>query len=109
MNPETSNTFERAPDRVPTQEEVALQFRELIKGEYQEVRKCEDEQGLYLWQVVVPGEAKGETTEYSYIRRGSHKEVSSSGTKIYVVYYEDGIPVGGKDLANFNEGTWDIG
>ena len=47
-----------------------------------------------------------ETAEYQYMRKGifpNHNE--SLETTIHVVYFENGIPVGGHDIANYNSET----
>jgi hypothetical protein len=38
------------PEHIPTAEEVLLLFEKLVgEKKYEEVRKLEDEKGLYLW------------------------------------------------------------
>jgi hypothetical protein len=67
-----------------------------------------NEKGLYLLEVVVPGEKEGETTQYEYNRKGTYKECQSSETEIHVVYYENGTPVGGISAAKFVGVKWEI-
>jgi len=107
MNKEKEPIIET--EHIPTAEEVHAVFRGLIKGEYKEVRKREDEQGLYLLDVVVPGETEDEKTEYGYIREGQHKEQQMiMATEIYVVYYKNDIPIHGTSAARIVNGKWVI-
>ncbi len=88
MREDKPSELETGPEHVPTPEEVRSVFRELIGGEYREVRKREDEKGLYLLEVVVPGEAEGETTEYAYMRKGRYAEGQISTTEIHITFYD---------------------
>lgn len=102
------NLSELAPEHIPIPEEVHLVFRELAGKEYKEVRKREDEQGLYLLEVEVAGEAEGEITEYAYMRKGRYAEGQISATEIHVTYYKDGEPVSGTSAARLIDGEWKI-
>jgi hypothetical protein len=69
-------------------------------------RELRDEQGLYLLEAEVPGAASGETTEYIYQRKGKFPNGSDAKeTIINVVYLEDGIPVGGHSVAEYDSAT----
>jgi len=102
------NSFEIQSEYIPTPEEVHSILKELIGKEYKEVRKLEDEQGLYILEVVIPGEKEGEETGYEYMRKGRYKEGQSSTIEIHVVYYENSIPVGGTSAARYVDGKWII-
>lgn len=96
-------------ERIPTPEEVASAFEKLIdKREYTEIRKCEDEQGVYLYEVKIHGDLPGEEIEYAYMRKGEYKEGSTSGMEINVTYYENGMAVSGTSAARFIYGKWKI-
>lgn len=100
---------EKKPEQIPTIEEVSSVFRELIgEKEYTEVRKYEDEQGLYLYEIKIQGDLPGEETGYEYMREGRYGEGSSLSTEIHIVYYEKGIPVGGTSAARYIDGKWKI-
>lgn len=103
-----SNIFERKPEHIPTPEEVCLVFKELTDKEYKEVRRCEDEKGLYLLEVAIPGDSENEVTEYLYMRKGRYKECQSSTTEIRVTYYENNIPISGTSAARYVEENWKI-
>lgn len=83
-------------------------FRELIGKEYIEVRKLEDEQGLYLYEVKILGDLPGEEIGYEYMRKGQYEEGSSLSTEIHIVYYENGIPISGTSAARYVDGKWII-
>lgn len=102
------NLPEGEQEYIPTPEAVHSVFRELAKKEYTIARQLEDERGLYLLEVVVPGEQEGETTEYAYMRKGHYKEGESSATEIHVTYYENEIPISGTSAARYIDGKWKI-
>lgn len=83
-------------ERIPTQEEVKQVFEKLlgIKG-YEELKKKEDENGLYLWNVIIKGEK--EDIEYSYIRKGNYPPPDGSPLETAVhtwISDKDGMPLG---------------
>jgi len=102
------NLSETEIEHIPTQEEVCSVFGELIKGKYTEIRKLEDEQGLYLYEVKTPGDSADEEVGYEYMRKGHYKEGGSLSTEIHVVYYEKGIPISGTSAARHINGKWII-
>lgn len=102
------NTFEEKPESIPTPEEVQLVFEQLIgEKEYKDVRKLEDEEGLYLWDIVISGEDGN--TEYSYMREGQYSEGKTLNTAIHVTFFdESGTPVGGHSVAKYMGGKWEL-
>lgn len=102
------NLSETESEHIPTSEEIHSVFQELIGKKYKEVRKLEDEQGLYLLEIVIPGEKEDEETRYEYMRKGRYKEGASLSTEIHVVYYENGNAVGGTSAARYIDGKWVI-
>ncbi len=102
------NNFEEGPEAVPTPEEVQSVFEQLVgKEEYEDIRKLEDEHGLYLWDIKIPRE-DGDT-EYSYMRAGQYSEGQASTTAIHVTFFDEGgIPVGGHSVAKYVEGEWKL-
>ena len=57
MYEQPPNNFEQEIEKIPTPEEVQSVFEQLIgEGEYETERKVEDENGLYLWSVVIMNE-----------------------------------------------------
>src|SRR6185503_12433279 len=101
MKESEGNPFESEPEHIPTPEEVHSVFRELIRKEYSEKRKLEDEKGLYILEVEAPGDSEGEVNEYAYMRKGRHPEGEISVTEIHVTFYENGAPVSGTSAARF--------
>ncbi len=102
------NAGEKVPEPIPTPEEVRLIFEQLFGNkECKDLRKLEDEKGLYLWEVRIPGE--GGDTEYSYMRKGEHKEGQALDTVINIVFLDgEGQPVGGHSVAKFIDGKWNL-
>lgn len=100
--PPDTSTFEESPEKVPTPEDVEVAFEQLIGGErYEEIRKLEDEEGLYLWDVVSGG------NEYSYMRKGQYAEGQASESAIHVTFFDDsGVPCGGHSVAKFVNGSF---
>ena len=109
MGENESKYVEMSPEKIPTSEEVHLVFKELAGKEYKEARKCEDEKGLYLLEVITSGDAEGEKIEQAYMRKGRYKEGQTSATEIHVTYYDkDGFPESGTSVAKFLNGKWII-
>ena len=104
----TPEEVEKGPESIPTLEEVQSVFEQLIGEEkYEEVRRLEDEQGLYLWDIIVSG--KEGNTEYSYMRKGRYPEGQSSATAIHVTFFDEtDTPVGGHSVAKYREGDWQL-
>ena len=101
-------SVENELESIPTPEEIQSIFEQLIgEKEYEDIRKLEDEQGLYLWDIIIPGE--GGNTEYSYMRKGQYPEGQASVTAIHVTFFDEaGIPVGGHSVAKYIEGDWKL-
>ncbi len=104
-----SNPFETQTERILSKEEVLEVILRCLKGAEvvsEFTREKTDGDGLYLYEVRVNGENPGEYAEYLYLRKGIYFDMNAtSKTNISVVYYEDGIPVGGKNLEEYNEQT----
>jgi len=103
---EDLNRPEKGLESIPTAEEVHAIFERLIRGaRYKELRKLEDERGLLLWEIVVPG--KDGKTEYEYMRKGHHSGGQTADTAIHAVYYNrDGMPRSGHQVATYTNGEW---
>ena len=102
---------ERKPEIIPTSEDVILLFEKLAgEAEYDGVRKLEDDQGLYLWEIKIAQEDG--SIEYSYIRKGNYKERGLAGgsaadTAIHITYFDnDGIPISGHSVYKLIDGKW---
>jgi len=108
MHEKPPNTFEVGPEFVPTSKEVQSAFEQLIGEEkYEDIRKLEDERGLYLWDIKIPGEAGD--TEYSYMRAGQYPEGRASATAIHITFFDqEGFPVGGHSVAKYINGEWKL-
>ena len=95
---------EKRPETIPTMEGVRSVFEQLVEGGvYEDIRVMEDGEGLYLWDIKV-----GEGIEYSYMRKGAYEQGSSSDTKIYVTFFDGGMPIGGHDVAKYIDGEWQM-
>ncbi len=91
--------------KILSREEVLKAISEHVEG-YTLSRELSDEKGVYLREVEVAGEKEGEVTEYQYMRKGRHSNHNESDqTAISVIYYRDGVPVGGERIAVFSEET----
>ena len=98
-------------EHVPTLEEVQSLFEKIVgKEKYEDVRKFEDEEGLYLWEVKITKEDG--SVEYSYIRKGDYKSKglaggSASETAIHITYFDnDGKPISGRSLLKLINDQW---
>jgi hypothetical protein len=106
---EKGETEEQAPERIPTLEEVFSIIKSLTEKETTEVRRLEDEDGVYLLEVTVPGDTENEVEEFGYMRKGNWgSKGKTTMTEIHLTYYTDGFPVGGKEVARFINDEWEI-
>ena len=106
MNEWPSVSHEDEHEKIPTIEAVRSVLEEmLVLADVKEVRRCEDKDGLYLWEVALTTEEG--SAEYSYARAGRFPEGHAASTAIHVTYFdEDDFPMGGDRVASFKEGTW---
>lgn len=103
------DNFEEGSESIPTSEDVQSVFEQLVgEEEYEEVRKLEDEKGLYLWDIIISGE-DGDI-EYIYMRKGRYGEKGeASATAIHVTFFDkEGNAVGGDSVAKYIEGKWEL-
>jgi len=77
-----------------------------IVGEWKATRELADECGPYLLEAEVNDSEAGGMVQYAFRRAGTYREFQTRVTTIEVVYYKNGIPVGGKTVANFVNGKW---
>jgi len=99
------HTPESASERILSSQEVLDAISQFAEG-YTLGRELSDEQGVYLREVEIEGEKTGETIEYQYMRKGNHGNQNvSMETAISVIYYDDGMPVGGSRVAILDEET----
>ncbi len=95
----------------PSPGAISETFKKLLEGiEGKIVRKFEDEKGIIACDIefVLPD---GETALLEYMRKGRHDVMggsSSQRTNIYVTYFDEGVPVGGTNVAEYRNGQWDI-
>ena len=106
--PPGQKSVETTPEVIPTRDQVFAVFKRLLPGmDLPTGRICEDEQGLYLWEVRIKKE-DGDV-EYLYMRKGRFSEGQASKTAIDVAFYDvDGKPIGGSTVARFENGVWKI-
>jgi hypothetical protein len=99
------SSIESVSERILTSEQVLEALSRFAEG-FALGRELSDEKGVYLREIEKPGENAGETIEYQYMRKGNHgRQNVSSETAISVIYYENGMPVGGDRIAIFSEET----
>ena len=99
------NSFEKGPEKIPTKAEVMEVISRFAENTIL-TRELSDEQGLYLLEVKIEGENPSEITQYEYVRKGRFPDGNqSSGTVIHVVYYQNEVPIGGHDVANYDSET----
>ncbi len=100
--------FEGGPDPIPSEEEIRSVFEELAgASDFKEIRKLEDDAGVYLWEVSVP--TKEGTDKYLYARKGTHDESRTLVTKISVSRVNKaGLPVESGTAAKFIDGKWEM-
>src|SRR3989344_6950975 len=90
-------------EQLLTEESILSAFGQLIgETKFTERRKLSDEQGIYIWEIVIP-DGDG-TKEFQFMRSGTYPNGATSvRTEIYTNYYDkDGeIIPGGTNVAVF--------
>ncbi len=107
MNESKPNFNEIESEANPTLEEVYALIREYSSEEFTETRKLEDEKGVYLLEIEVPGKIDGEVYEYSYMRKGHYDGKGITQTEVHITLYEEGVPVTGQLVSRFVDGKWE--
>lgn len=108
MGKEAINLFEAGSDTVPSEEEIRSVFENLAGApDFKNIRKLEDDEGIYLWEVSAPTEDG--RAKYLYIRKGTHDESRSLVTKISFSRFDKaGAPVESGTAAKLIDGEWDM-
>ncbi len=77
---EAPPSFEATPEHIPTPEEVVAVFEKVTGGRpYTELKRKEDEKGLYIWEIKLSEpDNEGTTTEYWYKRDGTYAQKGDS-------------------------------
>ena len=103
MNSET-NEF-------PSAEAIDKTITTLLKGyEGRLIQQFNDEKGVIACDIKFTL-ADGETATLEYMRKGRHvimNGANSSRTNIYATYYIGDRPVGGTNVAEYQDGQWVI-
>jgi hypothetical protein len=75
---------------------------------YEIERELSDAEGIYLLEARAAGEKAGEFVEYRYQRKGIFGRNQAAQTTLQVAYYQGGVPIGGKTVADYDEQskTW---
>lgn len=102
-----NDSIEKGPEHIPSRTEVLEQIGMLI-GKFDLIRELSDGAGPYLLEVSIKGKKEGEATMFRYSRKGEHAGNICPLNEIQVVYFENGEPVGGRNVAFYDEasGQW---
>jgi hypothetical protein len=93
-------TNENAAEKILSEREVLNALEEVAGGDYEVVRREEDEYGLKKLDITTKGE-DGEIVKYDYTRDDNAGE-----TVIDVVYFDGDMPVGGRAVKKYKQGVW---
>jgi hypothetical protein len=100
-----TNPFEKPSEMVPIKEQV-LEVISHFAENFKVVRELADELGPYLIEVKIEGQEAGNYSEYLYMRKGQFPNKNATlETTIFVTHYEGEMPVGGENVASYNENT----
>ncbi|MFN3188410.1 MAG: hypothetical protein ACK42D_02610 [Candidatus Paceibacteria bacterium] len=106
---ETAENIEE--NEFPSSAAIAETVKALLEGrEGRIVKKFEDEKGVIACDIEFVL-ADGETATLEYMRKGRHEVMNESNslrTNIYVTHFDEGMPVGGTNVAEYNNGQWEI-
>ena len=109
MNFENPTPAPEKEPRILTLEEIKIKIEKLCGKENPEiVRTLEDENGVYLHEVVTMDD-KGDASLISYRRSGNYQETKAAHTVIDVAYFigplSGGMCVGGDTLSDYDENS----
>jgi len=106
-------TIENVPEHIPSVEEVMAVFERITNGKpYTELKRKEDEKGLYVLEMkLVELDEKGRSTEYWYKRDGSIEQGTNNRVPVIdeVFFDAEGEPEmhGSSSVAKFKKGAWE--
>ncbi len=111
----SENTNEQAPEKLPTKEDIQSFLETVLKGKvYKELRVLTDEKGVTVYEIEIDLE-NGEKVEYNYQRakydytnKSNHPLQQSSASIHSIDYDASGMPIGGKGVAEYRDGTWTL-
>lgn len=111
----TENTPERSLEKLPTKQEIQSFLETILKGKvYKELRVLTDEKGVTVYEIEIDLE-NGEKVEYNYQRakydytdKSQHPLLQSSASIHSIDYDASGMPIGGKGVAEYRDGTWTL-
>lgn len=117
-----AGALEKAPEHIPTPEEVHAVFGALMNigkrdklvkedGQPTVLKQTMDDKGLYTLEIEVPGVEEGEKVGYEYRRFAipdrTDMLVPPPGLpEIHTFYYTDGDCMGGDTAARYVNGEW---
>ena len=105
MNEGRPQKPETGLETVPTPEEIKDVFEKLTRsGRYTEIRRLEDEKGIYVW--IISMETEDGTTEYEYNRSVIDPPHAPKTAVFATTYDKDGMPTGGSTIAQLINHKW---
>ena len=97
--------IEQGNERIPTREDILAQIRTRCEGAAV-IRELSDTEGVYLLETRKQGEKPGESTEYTYQRKGVFpNKIESAATVLQVFYCADDVPLSGEIIAEYDTAT----
>lgn len=105
MSNQGSPEHEGSPERIPSREEVLVEIRKRCQ-EAEVFNELSDEEGIYVLEARMAGEASGEFTDYVYQRKGVFPGgYGAASTVLERIDCVDGEPCGGEIVAEYNSAT----
>lgn len=94
--------FESKSEQFPSKEIVLDEINKHAEGlELNVTKELSDDTGIYFLEMVSENpDSEGYIREYTYSRK-SLKTEEDLPPKVYVAYFEDGMPVGGEEVFSF--------
>jgi translation initiation factor IF-1 len=98
--------MEHRSERILSKQEIMVVLSRYTEGKGEITREPANKDGIYLLEVTTKGPQEGETTEFTYRRKGTHTDkIRSPETVIDVCYWKDGMPHDADTLATYNSGA----
>lgn len=103
MSEKIPSNIER--EKILSEREILSAIEKTIGSNFEQFRRCEDENGLYILSVRTTDEV-GDIVQCNYERAGSYPEGFSPDTIIELVFFCGGVQCGGRTMKRYRGGVW---
>lgn len=103
---EKIKSIDNQSENIPSIKEVALKFEKILDGrEFTELKKIEDEEGLYIWEIETTDD-DGDRLTMEFKRAGESETGVASDSRIRETLYVEDVPCGAGDQYIYINSDW---